>query len=96
MSFNSLQVPLVDNCYNIFMVFQSIQISKYSLVPMVDKYAFLFGSNFIKKSYKEVDSTAINWFSKGFTSSDMQSIHKVIILRSPAICNLHRIFYSPI
>lgn len=71
MSFNSFQVPLIYNCYDVFVVFQAVQISKYSLVPLVDKYTLLFGRNFVEKSHKEVDSAAIDGFSKSLTSSNM-------------------------
>lgn len=60
MSLDSLHVPLIDYCYNIFMIFQSIQLSEYPFISIIDQNSLLFGSYLIEKSYKEVDSTAIN------------------------------------
>jgi len=89
MSLNSLHVPLIDNSNNIFMIFQSVQLSENSLISIIDQNSFLFRCYFIEKCYKEINSTTINWLSECLSSSHMQCVHEIIILRSPTRTDFH-------
>ena len=82
-SFNSLHMPLINNSHN-FVTIHIVQIPENSFVSLVDQNGFLLWSHFVQHLNHQINPASINGFSKGFTSSSMQNIKKVFVIRLPS------------
>lgn len=70
MSFNSMYVPLVNDCHN-FATIHIVQISENSFVSHIDENWFLLWSHFVQHLNHQIASAFVNRFSKSFSSSCM-------------------------
>ena len=81
---NSFHVPLVDNCYYIFVAFNVVDFIENSFVPLVDQDALLLGADFAEQSNEEVDSASIDGFGEGLSSPHVEGIDEIVVLGTPA------------
>ena len=81
---DSFHVPLVDNCYYIFVIFYVVDFVENSFVPLVDQDALLLGADFAEQSNEEVDSASIDGFGEGLSSPHVEGIDEIVVLGTPA------------
>jgi len=89
-------MPLIYNSYNIFMIFQTIQISENSLISLINQNTLLLWGYFVEKPNQKVYSATINRFSKCLSSSYMKGIKEIVVLRSPTATDFHCISESSV
>jgi len=77
-------MPLIDHCYYIFVTFYVVDLIEDSFVSLVDQDALLLGAHSTEQTDKKVDSASINRFCEGLSSSHMEGVDEVFILRGPA------------
>lgn len=81
-SFHSLHVPLVHYCNDV-LGFEGPQLPEDALVSEIDEDLLLLGRALAQQGHQEVDSASIHRLSKRLSSSCVENIMEVIVLRSP-------------